>query len=176
VEGDDSTGRPTFHPLVPVRSLHDWLNIHSALYTVMNMRWAEMQVALGMTTSYSDYLQRRLGDPDSADSVRDRELVRDLVTKAQAAKVPIGIVLFPDTAGPLDDSYPFGYLHDRVHAVCSDRNVTCLDLRSAFSQVRNKELLWANRLDHHPGTEANRIAAEKILETYAKVWAASPAR
>jgi hypothetical protein len=90
--------------------------------------------------------------------------------------VPIGIVLFPDTAGPLDERYPFGYLHDRVHAACNERNITCLDLRSAFSGVKDKASLWANRLDHHPGAEANRIAAEEILETYAGVWAASPSR
>jgi hypothetical protein len=174
VEDDDSAGRPSFHPLMPVRSIHNWLNDASALYTVANMQWAETQVAFGMTSSYADYLQRRLGDPNSHDSQLDRGLLLDLVRLCKRAGVPIGIVLFPDTAGSLGKDYPFGYLHDRVHEVCQSENLTCLDLRSDFSLVKDHRLLWANRLDHHPSALANEIAAVKIFETYAKEWAASP--
>jgi len=173
VEGDDSSGRPSFRPLAPFRPLHNWLNNNSALYTVANMQWAETQVALGMTKSYIAYLHDRFADPGSADSVRDRELLNDLILKTQQAHVPMGIVLFPDTAGTLDDRYPFGYLHDRVLALCSERGITCLDLRSAFAPIKDLQTLWANRLDHHPSARANAIAAEKILETYSGVWAAS---
>jgi hypothetical protein len=87
-EDDDSTGRPTFRPLMPVRSVHDWLNDVSALYTVANMQWAKMQVALGMTTSYSDYLNLRLGDPNGHDSQVDRGLLLDLIARCQRAGVP----------------------------------------------------------------------------------------
>lgn len=174
VEGDDTTGRPVFRPLVPLHALHNWLNNASALYTVANMQWAEMQVALGMTTSYGDYLKHRLGDPNSGDSIRDRDLLRDMIANAQQAHVPIGIVLFPDTAGPLDDHYPFAYLHERVLEVCAERGITCLDLRSDFARVKDRHTLWASRLDHHPSARANLIAAERILETYSGVWAAPP--
>ena len=60
------SGRPTFDPLMPIRGLHNWLSDASALYTVANMQWAEAQVAFGMTTSYPDYLHRRLGDPEQS--------------------------------------------------------------------------------------------------------------
>jgi len=175
VEDDDTTGRPVFHPLVPFRALHDWLNNASALYTVANMQWAETQVALGLSTAYGDYLKHRLGDPNSLDSVRDRELLRDMIATAQQAHVPIGIVLFPDTAVPIDDHYPFAYLHERVLDVCAERGITCLDLRSDFARIKDRQTLWASRLDHHPSARANLIAAERILETYSGVWAASPA-
>lgn len=175
VEDDDSAGRPVFHALMPYRPLHNWLNNESALYTVANMQWAETQVSLGMTTSYGDYLKSRLGDPNSHDSVRDRELLRDTIAKTQQAHVPIGIVLFPDTAAPIDDHYPFAYLHDRVLGVCAERGITCLDLRSDFARIKDRQTLWASRLDHHPSARANLIAAERILETYSGMWAASPA-
>lgn len=171
VEDDDSAGRPRPRALVPYRALHNWLNDASALYTVANMRWAEMQVALGMTESYPEYLKKRLGDPQSVDSVRDQNLLRDLIASAQHANVGIGIVLFPDTAGELNEQYPFGYLHDRVLSVCAERGIKCVDLRSDFSTVRDRQSLWANRLDHHPSGRANAIAAEKILETYSPLWA-----
>jgi hypothetical protein len=49
VEDDDSAGRPRSSPLMPIRAWHNWLNDHSALYTIANMQWAETQVALGWT-------------------------------------------------------------------------------------------------------------------------------
>jgi hypothetical protein len=60
--------------------------------------------------------------------------------------------------------------------ICGTQGLTCLDLRSDFALVKDHRLLWANRLDHHPSALANEIAAEKILETYSKQWAASPIR
>jgi hypothetical protein len=176
VEGNDSSDRPVFHPLMPIPAWHDWLNTFSALYTVANMQWAQAQIALGMTSSYPDYLRRRLEDPNSRDSISDRDMLRDAIDASQRAGVPIGIVLFPDTSGDMAAAYPFQYLHDRVAAVCVERRITCLDLREDFSHVRDRASLWANRLDHHPGAAANQIAAQKILETYSRMWVASPVR
>ena len=172
VEDDDSAGRPSFAPLMPYRPWHNWLNNSSALYTVANMQWAETQVALGRSVAYAEYLQNRLADPQSPDSIRDRDLMRDLIASAQQATVPIGVVLFPDTAGELDDRYPFGYLHDRVLGICAERSITCLDLRKDFAQIKDRRSLWANTLDHHPSARANAIAAERILETFSAEWAA----
>jgi len=174
MEDDDTTGRPTFRPLMPVRTIHNWLNDVSALYTVANMKWAEMQVALGMTTSYTDYLRHRLGDPNSHDSQVDRHQLLELIAECRRAGVPLGVVLFPDTAGSLGDDYPFAYLHARVLEICQSQNLTCLDLQHEFSLVKDHRLLWASQLDHHPSALANEIAAVKIFETYAKQWAASP--
>ena len=114
VEGDDSTGRPTFRPLLPFRAVSDWLTINSALFTVLNMRWADAQVAFGMTVSYPDYLKRRLGDPNSRDSRLDRQRLEDLIALCQKAGVQVGIVLFPDTAGDMGEKYQFAYLHEQI--------------------------------------------------------------
>jgi hypothetical protein len=176
VEDDDSSGRPTFIPLLPIRRLHNWLNDASALYTVMNMQWAELQVALGMTISYQDYLKRRLADPNSRDSLADASELSALIAACRQQHVPLGIVLFPDTASSPGADYPFGYLHDRVLATCDAQHLTCLDLRKDFSLVKERQSLWASRLDHHPSARANAIAAERILETYSQKWVASPSR
>jgi hypothetical protein len=173
-EDDDSTGRPTFHPLLPFRGLHSWFSEHSAFYTIANMQWAETQVLAGMTVSYPEYLKRRLGDPNSRDSQLDRRLLNELIEMCKRAGVPVGIVLFPDTAASMEDGYPFGYLHQRVLDVCAEQNITCLDLRKDFSQVKERQSLWANQLDHHPSARANAIAAGKILETFSKMWVAPP--
>jgi hypothetical protein len=176
MEDDDTTGRPTFKPLVPMLGLHDWLTERSALYNVANMRWAETQVSMGMVQPYPDYLRQRLGDPHASDAQIDRAVLEDLITSTKRAGVPLGIVLFPDTAGDLGKDYPFAYLHERMLDTCSSHGLTCIDLRGDFSMVKDRRLLWANRLDHHPSALANTIAAEKILATYAAKWAASPSR
>ena len=175
VEDDDSTGRPSFRPLMPVRSVHNWLNDASALYTVANMQWAETQVALGMTTSYPEYLHRRLGDPNSHDSQVDRGMLLELIALCKRAGVPLGIVLFPDAAGAdFGAGYPFGYLHQRVLDVCREQDLTCVDLRKDFALVKDHRRLWANRLDHHPSALANEIAAVRIFETFSTKWATLP--
>jgi hypothetical protein len=176
VEDDDAVDRPRTQPLMPIRSLHNWLNDNSALYTIANMQWSETQVALGWTESYVDYLKRRHADPHGADATRDTNLLRELIARCKRANVPIGIILFPDTAGPMDKSYPFGFLHDRVLATCDDMQLTCIDLRQDFAPIKDKRTLWASRLDHHPSAKANEIAAEKILTTFSGQWAASSGR
>jgi len=123
-----------------------------------------------MTTSYPTYLQHRLGDPNSHDSRLDRELLDDLIVTTQRKGVPMGIVLFPDTAAPIDAHYPFGYLHDRVLEACGAHSLTCVDLRNDFAGIKDRQSLWANKLDHHPSARANAIAAEKILEAYSPIW------
>jgi hypothetical protein len=176
VEDDDAAGRPRSSPLVPIRAWHDWLNDHSALYTVANMQWAETQVSLGWTQSYIAYLQQRLADPRGPDAQRDTALLRELIARCNRANVPIGIVLFPDTSGPIDNSYPFGFLHDRVLATCDEMQLTCLDLRASFAPIKDRKTLWASVLDHHPSARANAIAAERILTTYSGQWVASSGR
>lgn len=59
---------------------------------------------------------------------------------------------------------------DRISAICRQRDVTCLDLRATFSGVRPVERLWANRLDSHPGSVANRLAADAVLRNFGGSW------
>jgi len=176
VEDDDSVARPTFSPLMPIRRWHNWLSEESALYTVANMQWAETQVTLGSTVSYESYLKARFADPNSHDSLLDHRLLNELINACKKAGVKVGIVLFPDTAASMGADYPFGYLHERVLQTCDAQGLTCIDLRSDFSRIKERQSLWANRLDHHPSARANAIAAERILETYSKDWVASPSR
>jgi len=176
VEGHDATGRPTYHSLLPFKSLHGWLIDKSAFYAVANMEWAKWQVALGWTATYADYLRARMSDPNGPDARRDRATLVALIEACRRQGVAIGIVLFPDTGAAIDANYPFGYLHDRVLETCSEQGIPCVDLREDFAAIKDRQSLWANRLDHHPSGRANEIAAMKILETFSSKWLASPSR
>ena len=88
--------------------------------------------------------------------------------------MPIGIVLFPDTAADPGRSIRSAYLHERVLATCREAGPDLRGFADEFSLVKDRRSLWANRLDHHPSALANEIAAVKIFETYSGQWAASP--
>jgi lysophospholipase L1-like esterase len=170
IEGDSVEGRPVIRPLIPTLAIHNWLQAHSALYTVANMRWGEIQVTSGVAGSYPDYLQVRAGDPNSADARRDADTLKKIIAETRGQGRGIGIVLFPDPGPDMGDSYPFAYLHDRVMAVCRETNIPCLDLRKDYAAVSDRRSLWVSPFDHHPSAKANEIAAVKILETFRRYW------
>lgn len=169
IEGDDTSGRPQPSTLLP-RRWHPWLNRRSALYVLANMRWAELQIGFGWYRSYADYLAARARDPDSQDARRDSALLRDFIETARAQKVPVGMVLFPDTGAPLDAHYPYAFLHDRVLRICQEAGIHCLDLRRDFAAEKDRRSLWVSPFDHHPSAHANELAARKLLETFGKDW------
>lgn len=170
IEGDDVSGRPRTVPLMPLPAWHRWLNANSALYTIANMRWAEMQIAMGMAPSYPDYLKARAADANSADAQRESKLLHQIVDTAQRAGVKIGIVLFPDPGQDLGAEYPFAFLHERVLAVCRQEAIPCIDLRADLATVKDRRALWVSPFDHHPSAKANEIAALKILERLQNRW------
>ena len=170
IEGSDLTGRPHTIPLASLPDLHRWLNANSALYTVANMRWAELQIAIGMAPSYADYIKARAGDPNGPDAGRESRLLHEIVETARRAGADTGIVLFPDPGQDLGVNYPFAFLHERVMAVCRQEAIPCIDLREAFSTITDRRALWVSPFDHHPSAKANAIAALKILDQLDNYW------
>jgi len=169
VEGDNSAGRPTYLPLVPIPRLHEQLYRSSALYTLLNMRWTQVQAEWGSGT-YQEYMERRFGDDRGEGARADRETMLTLAALCRNAHVRFGFVLFPDAGFDLGERYPFGFLHERELAFCADQQITCLDLRPAFQRIPDRRKLWVNRLDHHPSALANEIAALEILKTFKAEW------
>lgn len=169
VEGD-SRERPRYQPFLPFPAVHDWLHESSAVYTLFDTWWTRRQVAGLSGPSYADYMRSRYGDPQSEAARLDRQALRALLAEAETRHIRMGFVLFPDTAYDLGDAYPFEFLHARMQAFCTERGLTCLDLRPDFAGVRNRQSLWANRLDTHPGVLANAIAAARIVQTFESQW------
>jgi len=162
--------RPEAHALLPWPTLDYWLLRSSAFYDLLNDGWGQLQEATGMVESYAHYMERSLRDPNSANSHEAFGLLRRFIERARATGVPSGTVLFPNP-GFLSKNYPFGYLHDRVRAVCADQHITCLDLRSSFAtSFRNPQSMWVSRFDPHPNARANSRAAQEILAAFREIW------
>ena len=163
VEGDDLSGRPKPAFLVPNAQLHRWLNRHSALYAVANMRWAEMQIMLGWVPSYAEYLKAKAGDANSPGARHEAELVHGIVDTAHRNGVDIAVVLFPDTGAALGADYPFSFLHEHMLERCRAEGIECLDLRQRFAKEKDRRTLWVSPFDHHPSAKANQIAATELF-------------
>ena len=169
VEGDGRQ-RPHYQPLLPLPTAHEWLHDSSALYTLFDTWWTRRQVAGLSSESYVGYMRGRFENSQGEPVRVDRAALRALVAEAKHQHVEVGMVLFPDTAYDLGDSYPFEFLHARVRDFCDENRLTCIDLRPDFAAVRDRQSLWANRLDTHPGALANSIAATRILQTFEPLW------
>jgi hypothetical protein len=168
----DSKSRPPVNRLLPSDGGHDWLLGHSAAYTLLNSWWTRRQVFGQTHTSYAAFLQKRFGDPQSDAVRREREAMRAVAGAARAIHAPLGVVLFPDAGYDLGPGYPFEFLHERVADFCAEQQLTCVDLRPDFAQVKDRRVLWADRLDPHPSATANSIAAIRILKTFEPAWLA----
>jgi hypothetical protein len=175
VEGSSIEGRPTYYPLVPIRWLHLWLYDHSALYTLLNASWTQLQAKTRLAGAYDDYIWRRVGNPESDDARKDRAALERLVALGRSHDVPVGFVLFPDTGYELGPSYPFAYLHERMLDFCRSQQLTCVDLRPEFAKLKDRRQLWVDALDHHPSAQANMIAAVSILQAFGDKWTRSRA-
>ncbi len=84
----------------------------------------------------------------------------------------VGAVLFPapDAMGKYGAGYPFGYIHDRVRAICADEHVRCLDLLPPFSTIKDPRTMWVSPFDAHPNAMANKRAAMEILRAFGADW------
>ena len=171
-EGHDKSRRPRPYRLIPSDYVSGLLHRNSALYYLLMQKWNELQSALGLIGNYSESMDARFEDPESADSRRyDREL-SEFVTKVNNHNLGMGIILFPnlvETGGDLE-KYPFGYLFDRVLAVCIENGIDCIDMRQVLDPEMPVSELWVNRLDSHPSAAVNAIAADAILERFTKQW------
>jgi GDSL-like lipase/acylhydrolase family protein len=161
-------------PLVPSSTLEPWLHRNSALYYIVNGRWATLQAFLGRPSSYSDYMRARFADPSSRDSRAEIAALSEFLDVCRANQTPVSIVLFPDLSEI--ESYAFGYLHDRVLEFCGAEAADCLDLRGPLAQAAITSRLFLNRFDGHPNALANRIAADSILARFRGAWLAGASK
>ncbi len=158
--------------LIPIKSWHEYLYKHSALYYVLERGMAQAKALFGSQTSYTDHLINTYKDPDSIGYKKAMRALKKVLNGFQKNDIPFGIVLFPDTGSkqPMS-SYRLGFLHKMVLDECESRHATCLDLTKSYSVFDNDmQKTWANVFDAHPSEAVHKLAAQKIFQTYDPVW------
>jgi lysophospholipase L1-like esterase len=163
--------RPSPYSLLPA-DLNARLTEASLVYQLLADRWAQLQESLGLVDSYARYLARHLRDPNSPDSREAFGKLRQFISRTRAAGVPTGAVLFPatDSMGPNGLGYPFGFIHDRVQAICAEERIVFVDLLAPFASAGDPHSLWVTPFDAHPNALANQRAAAEILDAFAESW------
>jgi hypothetical protein len=151
-------------------SPHRTLKSSSALYSLIAIAGQSLQGALGFSMDYVGHMYQRFSDPDSPDSRKFVQALRDFIELCKNQGEPVGIVLFPATGFDLGNTYPYDYLHRRVIDVCIQEGITCVDLRSTFAPYADGRELWVNRFDAHPNSLAHRLAVEQLRETFGQLW------
>jgi lysophospholipase L1-like esterase len=163
--------RPRPYPLLP-DPLDGRLAGASLLYGLTSGQWAHVQEVVGISETYTHYMERNLRDRNAPNAREAFGQLREFFVRARAAGVLAGEVLFPatDASGPNGTGYPFGYLHDAVRQICTEEKVPCLDLLPLFSTLRDPRAAWVSPFDAHPNAMANRRAAFEILKAFGSVW------
>jgi lysophospholipase L1-like esterase len=168
-EGKRKSGRPKYLPLSPSYFLHERLRRYSALYYFLNHKWRCLQAAVG-SHGYVEYMHKRFHNPAAQDSLKAMKALANFINECRVRKIGLGIVLFPDFSFELGTSYPFMFLHERVVNLCKRNKIICIDLRATFARYRDRKALWVNHFDAHPGSFANEIAANRLIEAFAPIW------
>lgn len=90
------------------------------------------------------------------------ESMKRLVGSVREANKPIVAVVFPLFGLPMDDSYPFHAIHEKVRNLMHQLGVPVLDLSPMYRGIPLERLQVIPGVDRHPNEIAHRMAAEKI--------------
>jgi hypothetical protein len=77
--------------------------------------------------------------------------------------VPWVVAIFPLFGNPLDESYPFAEIHQKVSSAASAAGASVVDLLAVYRGLRWDLLVVDGVDDEHPNEIAHRIAAGALL-------------
>jgi lysophospholipase L1-like esterase len=154
-------------PTVVNRLKHSMRNL-SVLYFLTAQGWHSLLERLGR---FDDDFVEQASDPESPESKAAERAMLDFIATCREREVPLGIVLVPALVYMPDrQAYRYGFLHDRVLALCGREGVACTDLLDPFEPfLRDKNAyrsLWVNRFDTHMSALANQIGAEHLFQVF----------
>lgn len=161
---------PHFLPLLPWPTIERDLYGRSALFALMKIRWADLQLLFMRGDPYVAYMRKRFEDPHGTDAQEADTELRKFIETCKSRNIGVGIVLWPHLALDLGTTYPLDFLHQQVLATCADEHIPCVDLRPAFAGVKDRRTLYSSPLDTHPGLLANQIAEQQVLNTFGQIW------
>ncbi|NLZ16298.1 MAG: hypothetical protein GX087_00980 [Desulfobulbaceae bacterium] len=148
--------------------IHKYLMKHSALYNLIQLRYAQIRSMSGKEESFDADMIKRFRDPASEYSQHADKLLDEFFASYVSQGIDFGVVLFPSFFHDMSD-YQLGFIHERVLARCKRYGVKCLDLQETYKNTPHTEL-WVNPFDAHPGKLANKMAAEAIHDFYGSYW------
>ena len=155
------------HPLTFIPSSLRW---NSALFYLLHRQLGALQDRIWLSEATNRYFAERFKDPSSPSSQHARRTMQTFIQVIRRFNIPLGIVLFSQTYFNPDSSLDF--LLERTLQLCTEEGLRCVDTRPLFKVYHGDVRLWANRFDPHPSALANKLVAERLIETFDDVWSA----
>lgn len=90
--------------------------------------------------------------------------VRKIYRETKEAKIPLVAVVFPLFGLPLDETYPFHPLHEKIQELLKSEGIAQTDLFNAYAGIPLDRIQVIVHKDFHPNEIGHRIAAEKMYE------------
>lgn len=141
----------------PQGRLSAYLHQHSRLYALVSERLENTRIRRAYTAYYLSLFE----GPDWNNCLRALEKFRDLTHERS---IPMVLLVFPIFDSPMDDSYSYGTLHDKMRKTGQSLEIPVLDLLEAYRGVDVYRLAVAPYTDAHPNELGHRIAADTILD------------
>lgn len=116
---------------------------------------------------YVEYFQGLYTDPKGLSEFENA--LQQIGSRCEKANVKLLAVIFPLFAKPLDETYPFRNLHEKIAHILQEKNISSLDLLPSYQGMNNERLQAIPGVDPHPSEIAHRIAAEVLLAKLAEL-------
>jgi len=97
--------------------------------------------------------------------IAGRQALAEMAAAARAKGVPFVVAIFPLFGNPLDDSYPFTSIHEKVARAAREAGADVVDLLPAYRGLRWDVLVVDGARDEHPNEIAHRIAQNVLLSS-----------
>jgi hypothetical protein len=91
----------------------------------------------------------------------------DMLSVLQGSGTEYAVVLHPMLSEDLGADYELAPLHAAVLQACATVDAVCIDLTPVFAELGpdfDFTSLWVNRFDAHPGSAANKMVADYLVE------------
>jgi GDSL-like Lipase/Acylhydrolase family len=98
-----------------------------------------------------------------------REALRTMGGLCRARGVPLVVAIFPLFGNPLDDTYPFADIHERVARAAAEGGAKVVDLLPLYRGLRSDLLVVDGPRDEHPNEIALRIAGQALVRAVDQV-------
>lgn len=162
-EGSDTSEAPRPLTIIPPSLRHN-----SALFYLVHKELGDIQDRIGWVQSYDRYMSARFGDPNSPASLKATATMNMFIEICRNNKIPLGLVLFSESY--FNRKSKLDFLLERMLGLCKEQGLRCVDTRNVLLPLQGDPRLWASRFDPHPSALANRLVADRLLETFGDIW------
>jgi hypothetical protein len=154
--------------LISNPDLHKKLQRNSALYFLLNNQWLNLRPLFGGEIfNTAEEMMLPFLNPGSEEEQLTTQPMVELLAALNDSGKDFSVILHPLLLPEMGREYQMQPMHDAVIQRCQNVGARCLDLTPIFVALGpdyNFKELGVNRFDMHPGSDANQMVADYLLQ------------